>query len=391
MKIVILGAGPAGLYAGLLIKKANPAHDITILERNPPDVTYGWGVVFSDRTLAAFQRADYKTYEQITSQFVIWDAIDTRYRGETIRCGGHVIASITRKTLLHILQQRCAELGVTLQFSAEVNDLAELPAHDLLIAADGLNSIVRKAYAAQFQPTIETGKAKYIWLGAEKVLDAFTFIFRENEHGLFQVHAYPFSGATSTFIVECDEASWLKAGLDQADEAASLAYCERLLADDLNGARLLSNNSRWMNFPTLKTQRWQHDNIVLLGDAAHTAHFSIGSGTKLAMEDAIALATALEQYDGLNTALNEYQLERKPVVETFQRAAQESQRYFETLKRYLNLDPIPFTFQLLTRSGRITYDDLRLRDTRFGDAVDRWYGRLPQQIEQQTSASGFGD
>jgi anthraniloyl-CoA monooxygenase len=373
MKIVILGAGPAGLYAGLLIKKANPAHDIAILERNPADVTYGWGVVFSDRTLAAFQRADYKTYEQIASQFVIWDAIDTRYRGETIRCGGHVIASITRKTLLRILQKRCAELGIAMQFSTDISDLAQLPAHDLLIAADGLNSLARKAHAASFQPTIELGKAKYIWLGAEKVLDAFTFIVRENEHGLFQVHAYPFSAATSTFIVECDEATWLNAGLDQADEAASLAYCERLLAADLNGARLLSNNSRWISFPTLKTKRWQHGNIVLLGDAAHTAHFSIGSGTKLAMEDAISLATALEQYRDLDTALNEYQLERKPVVETFQRAAQESQRYFETLKRYLNLDPIPFTFQLLTRSGRITYDDLRLRDARFGEMVDRWY------------------
>ncbi|HLV99262.1 MAG TPA: FAD-dependent monooxygenase [Ktedonobacterales bacterium] len=393
MKIIILGAGPAGLYAGLLIKKAHPAHDITILERNAADVTYGWGVVFSDRTLASFQRADYKTYEQIASQFVIWDAIDTCYRGETIRCGGHVIASIARKRLLHILQQRCAELGVNLQFDTEINDLAALPAHDLLIAADGLNSVARKAHAASFQPSIELGKARYIWLGAEKVLDAFTFIFRENEHGLFQVHAYPFGGAASTFIVECDEATWLKAGLDQADESASLAYCERLFADDLRGARLLSNNSKWISFPTLKMQRWRHGNIVLLGDAAHTAHFSIGSGTKLAMEDAIALASALEQHRSLDTALNEYQLERKPVVETFQRAAQESQRYFETLKRYLGLDPIPFTFQLLTRSGRITYDDLRLRDPRFGDLVDRWYvaaagQRLPSPQAVKTAPKG---
>lgn len=373
MKIVILGGGPAGLYSGLLIKKAHPAHEITILERNPCGVTYGWGVVFSDRTLASFQRADYKTYEQITSRFVIWDAIDIHYRGELIRCGGHVIASIARKELLGILQERCLELGVTIEFNREVQHLADVGKYDLLIAADGINSLARKTYPEHFLPAVEPGKARYIWLGAHKVLDAFTFIFCENEHGLFQVHAYPFSGDTSTFIVECDEASWLHAGLDQADEAQSLAYCQQLLAPYLQGALLLSNNSKWISFPTLKTRHWRHENVVLLGDSAHTAHFSIGSGTKLAMEDAIALAGALERYPNLATALDEYELERRPVVEVFQKAAQESQTYFETLKRYLNLAPMPFAFQLLTRSGRISYDDLRLRDIRFGQAVDRWF------------------
>lgn len=241
MKIAILGAGPAGLYSGLLIKKANPSHAITIIERNAADVTYGWGVVFSDRTLASFQRADYRTYEQITGHFVIWDDIDVYYRGEKISCAGHVIASISRKRLLNILQSRCRELGIDLRFGHEINDFAELEGFDLLIAADGINSIVRKNYASQFKPNIELGRARYIWLGADKVLDAFTFIFCENEHGLFQVHSYPFSGTTSTFIVECDEASWLKAGLDKADEAQSLAYCQRLLADNLHGARLLSD------------------------------------------------------------------------------------------------------------------------------------------------------
>jgi anthraniloyl-CoA monooxygenase len=334
-------------------------------------VTYGWGVVFSDRTLASFQRADYKSYERITSQFVIWDAIDTWYRGEKISCGGHVISSISRKALLGILQERCLELGVELRFGEEIGDLAQLSPHDLLIAADGINSIARKAYSQHFKPSIAPGKAKYIWLGAEKVLDAFTFIFCENEHGLFQAHAYPFSGTNSTFIVECDEASWLAAGLDQADEAASLAYCQKLLEPYLAGARLLSNNSKWISFPTLKTQRWHYNNLVLLGDAIHTAHFSIGSGTKLAMEDAIALANALEQHADLGSAFNAYELERKPVVETFQRAAAESQSYFEQLKRYLGLSPAQFTFNLLSRSGRVSYDDLRLRDGRFGELVDR--------------------
>ena len=372
MKIVILGGGPAGLYSGLLIKKANPAYDITIIERNAADVTYGWGVVFSDRTLASFQRADNKTYEQITAHFVIWDTIDVYYRNQKLSCGGHIISSISRKSLLNILQNRCFELGINLKFSCEINDLAELGDYDLLIAADGLNSIVRKKYESHFKPSLEYGRARYIWLGANKVLDAFTFIFHENEHGLFQVHSYPFNGTTSTFIIECDEVSWLKAGLDQADEAQSLIYCQQLLAGNLGRATLLSNNSRWISFPMLKTQHWHHKNIVLLGDAIHTAHFSIGSGTKLAMEDAIALASALEQHADLEIALNEYELERKPVVEIFQKAARESQSYFETLKRYMTLDPIQFTFNLLTRSGRITYDDLRLRDQHFGDLVDRW-------------------
>ncbi|HYP39790.1 MAG TPA: FAD-dependent monooxygenase [Chloroflexia bacterium] len=381
-KIVILGGGPAGLYCGLLIKRADPSCDVTVIERNPADVTYGWGVVFSDRTLASFQRADYKSYQQIADDFVIWDAIDVRYRGETVRCGGHVIAAISRKRLLEILQARCAELGVEMRFSSDVQDVEKLPEFDLLVAADGINSLVRRTYEERFKPRIEQGRAKYIWLGANKILDAFNFMFHETEHGLFQVHAYPYSGTMSTFIVECEEQAWLSAGLDKASEAESLAFCQGLLNSDLKGAQLLSNNSKWINFATLTTQKWSHKivgdseserHVVLLGDAAHTAHFSIGSGTKLAMEDAIALAGAIEQHADVATALNEYELERKPVVETFQRAAHESQIYFETIKRYLGLEPVQFAFQLLTRSGRISYADLHLKDARFGDAVDRWF------------------
>ena len=341
------------------------------MERNAPDATYGWGVVFSDRTLTAFSEADNKSYKAITSRFVLWDAIDTYYRGERIRCGGHVFAGLSRKLLLALLQDRCRELGVSLEFNTEIASLAELGVADVIIAADGVNSLARRAHEATFQPRLVPGNAKYIWLGTDKVLDAFTFIFAENEHGLFQVHSYPFSGETGTFIVECAEDVWRRAGLDTASEAESIAYCERLFADVLQGCRLLPNNSKWISFATLKCAAWHAGNVVLLGDSAHTAHFSIGSGTKLAMEDAIALANALDQFPDVEWALTEYELARRPVVELFQNAAAESQAYFETVKRFTSLPPTEFTFNLLTRSKRISYDDLRLRDPRFGDAVDR--------------------
>jgi anthraniloyl-CoA monooxygenase len=379
MRVTILGGGPAGLYCALLLKKAKPDWQIRIVERNPAGATYGWGVVFSDRTLASFREADYPTYKAITDSFVIWDAIDTHYRDTVIRCGGHVIAGIARKQLLAILQERCRELGATLRFESDIlaldqlGQMGSLGDYDLLIAADGANSLVRRTYESAFRPSVELGRAKYVWFGTDLLLDSFAFFFRENEHGLFQVHAYPFSGDTGTFIVECAEDVWLRAGLDKASEAESIAYCEKLFAPDLKGARLLSNRSLWVSFPTLKTARWHHKNVALLGDAAHTAHFSIGSGTKLAMEDAIALANALGQYGDVERALSEYELERKPIVETLQAAAQESRVYFENIKRYLGLDPVPFTFQLLTRSGRVSYEDLRLRDPRFGALVDGWF------------------
>lgn len=374
MKIAVIGGGPAGLYASLLLKKANPALDIAVFERNPAGATYGWGVVFSDRTLNSFREADITTYTDITHQFVNWDAIDVWYRGEVIRCGGHSFAGMARQKLLLILQNRCKALGVQLKFGTDVTRLDAFADFDVIIGADGINSIVRQAYTHIFQPGLNLGKAKYIWYGAHKVFDSFTFIFRENEHGLFQAHAYPFDGATSTFIIECEEAVWRRAGLDHANEAESLAYCEKLFADVLEGRPLLSNRSLWINFITVKNKTWRHDNIILLGDAAHTAHFSIGSGTKLAMEDAIALANAFEKHGhDIGAALKDYEAERRPRVELLQTAAQESRAFFENVKQYLHLEPLQFTFYLLTRSGRISYDSLRLRDPYFSEAVDRWF------------------
>jgi anthraniloyl-CoA monooxygenase len=373
VKIVILGGGPGGLYCGLLLKKANPAHQITVIERNPPDATFGFGIVFSDRTLTSLREADYRSYKEITDHFVIWDAIDVRYRNEVIRCGGHVFAGISRKVLLQILQRRCSDVGVELKFHSDLTDLRSLTGYDLLIASDGANSLVRKTYADVFQPDLAIGKAKFVWLGAARPFDSFTYIFEENEHGLFQVHAYTFDGATSTFIVECTEQAWLNAGLDQASEAETIAYCEKVFASSLGGHALLPNRSLWLNFITVRNKTWRHENIVLLGDAAHTAYFGIGSGTKMAMEDAIALANAFERHSETEAALSSYELERRPVIESLQKAADESRTYFEDTRRYLHFEPMQFTFRLLTRSGRVTYDNLRIRDPHYVDTVDRWY------------------
>jgi anthraniloyl-CoA monooxygenase len=383
LRIATIGGGPGGLYASLLLKRSSPELDITVFEKNPRGATYGWGVVFSDRTLTSFREADYKSYVQITDDFVIWDAIDVRYKGTVMRAGGQVFSGIARRRLLDILTRRCLEVGVEVRFEAEVHP-GEADDYDLVIAADGIHSATRTRKREHFRPRISEGASRYIWFGTTLALDSFTFIFRSNEDGLFQVHAYPFDGTTSTFIVECDERTWRVAGLDRSSEAESIAYCEKLFAEDLRGNSLMSNQSKWMSFPTLKTKTWVRRGepgtapVVLLGDSVHTAHFSIGSGTKLAMEDAISLANAFEERGAatgdphsIEATLADYQMERKPIVERFQEAADQSQSYFESTRRYQELDPEQFVFHLLTRSGRIDYGNLRLRDPYLIERVDR--------------------
>ncbi|HET9316883.1 MAG TPA: FAD-dependent monooxygenase, partial [Vicinamibacteria bacterium] len=364
MRIEIVGGGPAGLYFAILMKRLSPSHQVTIHERNRADDTFGWGVVFSDETLSNFEEADPETHGAITSRFAYWTDIDIIFRGQRIRSTGHGFAGISRHEFLHILQDRAAALGVDLRFETEM-DPEHLPEADLILAADGANSRVRERFAAQFQPSVDWRRCRFAWLGTDLKLDAFTFVFKENQHGLFQVHAYPFDEHTSTFIVECRTEVWRRAGLENADEAATVAYMEELFREELRGHWLMTNRSFWRTFPTIRNATWRHGNVALIGDAAHTAHFSIGSGTKLAMEDAIALAAAFSRLGtrDVPAVLAEYEAERMPIVGRFQSAAQTSLEWFENSARQArHLDPLTFAFSLMTRSKRITYDNLRARD-----------------------------
>jgi anthraniloyl-CoA monooxygenase len=340
MRIAIAGGGPGGLYLSILLKRLDPAHEVVVYERNAPDDTFGFGVVFSDETLAAFEAADPESYAEITRRFVRWSEIDVHYRGEVITSGGHGFSALGRKQLLNILQTRAADLGVDLHFRHEAEELEG----DLVVAADGVNSTLRTRYAEHFRPSLDRRRATYAWFGTDHVFTAFTFLIAETERGVVQVHAYPYSDSMSTFIVETTDALPL-------DHEA----CE-----DLFGYRLIENRTRWTNFVTVRNASWRHENVVLLGDAAHTAHFSIGSGTKLAMEDAISLAWAVRNGD-----IDAYEAERRPIVESTQRAAQGSLEWFEGIGRYTHQDPRTFAFNLLTRSRRITHGELRMRDPDF--------------------------
>jgi anthraniloyl-CoA monooxygenase len=378
LRVAIIGGGPGGLYAAALLKRLAPDREVTVWERNAPDDTFGFGVVLSDETLGGIEHADPVVYEALKSHFTRWDDIDIVHRGTRHTSGGHGFAALGRKRLLQILHDRCRSLDVDLRFRSEApspSDLAET--HDLVVAADGVHSTTREAYTHVFRPHVAEHHCRYIWLAADFAFEAFRFEIAETEHGVMQLHGYPYAADASTVIVEMHEDVWRAAGFDELDERESVERCAKIFADALGGRPLKSNKSAWTTFRTVVNEHWSHGNIVLLGDAAHTAHFSIGSGTKLAVEDALALAACLEEQPSLERALAAYEEERKPVVASTQRAARASLEWFENLGLYLDQPPRQFAFNLLTRSRRVTHDNLRLRDAHFTEAVERDFGCPP--------------
>ncbi len=356
------------------MKRADPAHEVIVHERNRLGDTFGFGVVFSDATLGKLEAADPETYERITESFAHWDDIDIFYRDQVLRSTGHGFCGMSRQTLLQILSTRAEELGVQVHYESNITDVEALKeSADLVLGADGVNSMVRDLYAEHFKPQVDMRPNRFIWLGTNFPFDAFTFYFKENEHGMFRVHAYRYEDGNSTFIVECTEETWLKAGLDKTDEDQSVAYCETLFADELQGHALIKNRSIWRQFPNIKVAHWHHENVVLLGDAVHTAHFSIGSGTKLAMEDAIALRDALVSTKTVQEGLQAFEDVHQPAAASVQRAAQVSLEWFENTERYMGLEPVQFAFTLLTRSLRITHENLQMRDPALMKTVDTWF------------------
>ena len=396
--VSVVGGGPGGLYLSILLKKRRPDISIDVYERNQPGDAYGFGVVFSDETLEHFHDADEPTYKALTQSFIHWGDIEIRHFAdpEPILSGGHGFAAASRRALLELLTDRAEELGVGMHFGSDIKSVSDIPAADLIVAADGANSLIRTELEHAFAPTIIPRVNKYIWFGTDKVFDRFHFIFEDTQHGMIWAHIYPYDQTGSTFIVEMAPDTWRAHGfnatedhvfgLAESDQVA-IDKCEELFAEHLDGHALLGNKSRWLQFPEIKCERWHHENIVLIGDAAHTAHFSIGSGTKLAMEDAIALVDELAEAKNLTEALENYEEERRPAVDSIQRAAKASLEWFEGADRYRELHPTQFGFSLLTRSQRVTYDNLRVRDDQYMSEVDAWYASHPHGSPEPVDAS----
>jgi anthraniloyl-CoA monooxygenase len=374
-RIVCMGGGPAGLYSAILFKKALPKADVEIFERNRPDDTFGWGVVFSDKTMGNFLEADAPSHARIVEEFYHWDDIDVHFKGQTVRSGGHGFAGISRRMLLNILQKRAASLGVKQTFQQELDDTTQFDDADLIVIAEGANSKARSRQAEKFDPNIEVRKCRYIWLGTTQKFAAFTFAFEKTAHGWFQIHAYQFSKDLSTVIVETREETWAAHGLDKADVDQSIAFCEKLFAAYLGDAPLLSNarhlrGSPWLNFNRVICRHWHDGTRVLIGDAAHTAHFSIGSGTKLAMEDAISLVQHVSHARDVPSGLKTYQAERSVEALKLQNAARNRMEWFENVARYENMEPLQFAYSLLSGSQRIGHANLKLRDAQFIDRIE---------------------
>ena len=382
MKIAVIGGGPAGLYFAILMKKSAPATDITVYERNRPDDTFGFGVVFSDETLRNVEITDPATYRMLTETFAYWDDLEIHFKGTVHRIGGNGFSGCSRKTLLAILHDRCRELGVELVFGREITELEAVADADLVIAADGINSPIRERFAEHFRPRVDLRPNKFAWLGSTRPLDAFTFFFRETEHGIFIAHTYQYQPGASTWVLETDPEAFERAGLGQLSEEEAARFFERIFAEELDGHKLITNRSIWRNFPMIRNERWTMGNLVLLGDAKATAHFSIGSGTKLAMEDAIALHGSVRRAASVKEALAEFESGRREEVEKTQHAADVSLVWFEHVERFWGMEPTQFAFGVMTRSRAITRDNLELRAPDFVRAADRVFAR-------QVRASGF--
>jgi anthraniloyl-CoA monooxygenase len=388
LQVVSIGGGPAGLYFAILLKKQNPSHQIVVYERNHAGDTFGFGVVFSDATLENFARADEQTYQAIRAALIHWDDIDTHYMGEVVTSTGHGFSGMERKRLLEILTHRAGELGVEVRHNHEITSLDAFSDADLILGADGVNSWVRAQHQEHFGTHVDLRPNRFVWLGTTFPFRAFTFYFKESEFGLIRIHAYPYAEGKSTFIVECSEGTYQRLIAKIQGEEETAKYFEGLFAKELSGHPLLTNRSLWRQFPTIKNRSWSHKNIVLMGDAAHTAHFSIGSGTKLAMEDSIALLDALNQESDVTRALQTYEAARRSPVDSLQRSAQISLQWFEETERWFGKQPPQqFTFNLMTRSLRITHENLQLRDPRFIAQLDQWFARESSLTEAPRDAA----